>query len=338
MARRPQFLPGKGALSRWNLSEVLAAHAPEDLVAVKRSTNRWFMYNETGNENLLTDASDNVEQRRWGEVVDIVLEKKSETPKGEYSYYTGPVPGPPSKASAVWISSANSGTRAHYDAFDNEFYQLEGRKRIRIHAPLAHFAMHVYPDAHPRARKSQVNSDCPDLERFPLYSSIGEPVLDVELGPGDSITIPAFWFHEIESLTPSVSVNSFAMSPVTAAASRVFANPLVLDRDFVHDVITTCTGIGANEFLSRLISSRYTPLYGEVDPSTLPTPASLPTPVAKASVQTSFASLKAMSGGVQGDMDTQGVSEIVMAHLLELSCVRAGAPGKVHATLAGLLA
>jgi hypothetical protein len=52
-------------------------------------------------------------------------------------------------------------------------------------------------------------------------------VLDIELTPGDAVTIPAFFIHELETLTEtSVSCNAFRPSSVAALAARAFARRL----------------------------------------------------------------------------------------------------------------
>ncbi|GBG23932.1 Lysine-specific demethylase 8 [Hondaea fermentalgiana] len=320
----------------WTLKDVLASRKKEEKVPVKCSKNRWFMYNETGNADLLADAGDHVQDLRWEDVLDGV----ETSTNGEYVYYTGPVPGPAGTASAAWISSAKSGTRAHYDAFDNQFFQLKGQKRIRVHAPTEHFAFHVFPDAHSRARKSQVDSDQPDLQSFPLFAELAAPALDVILEPGDSISIPAFWFHEVESLTSSVSVNAFSMSPVASVAGRVFARPLPLDAAFIRDTIAECTSWDGPTFVSRLLQSRYEPLYGPVDALALDDGPKA-TEVDKIATTAAFQTLRAACGAETiedaPNPDTAGVTEIVMAHLLELSCVRASGPNNVQRTLQGIL-
>ena len=69
--------------------------------------------------------------------------------------------------------------------------------------------MHVFPDAHPRARKAQVDVDAPDAAVFPLSEALGPPDVDVVLEPGDAVAIPAFSFHHCEALDASASVNAF---------------------------------------------------------------------------------------------------------------------------------
>jgi len=147
---------------------------------------------------------------------------------------------------SLWMGTNNSSTQAHYDVADNIICQLHGTKRVRCYSPEAASALHVFPDAHPRARKSQVNFDDPDLERFPYFSSLAPPDLDVVLEPGCALFIPAFWFHHVENGSdksklefssgsvissesigvgrpgPSVSVNLFSLSRPMMVAQNIF--------------------------------------------------------------------------------------------------------------------
>ena len=144
---------------------------------------------------------------------------------------------------SLWVGSANSATQAHYDVADNVLVALHGAKRLRCWPPSAAGKLHVFPDAHPRARKSQVNFDQPDHARFPLFAGLPPPSLDVTLEPGDALLLPAFWFHHVENdplgcapgwlagaihpeaewlllsvCSPSVSMNLFAPSAALLAS------------------------------------------------------------------------------------------------------------------------
>ena len=140
---------------------------------------------------------------------------------------------------SLWMGNAGSGTQAHYDVADNVLVQLYGLKRVRCYHPRAATALHVFPDAHPRARKSQVNFDDKNNEmntdRFPFFGALEPPVLDVVLRPGDALRIPAFWFHHVENgcwgglcegddavREPSVSVNIFALSNAMIISQGIF--------------------------------------------------------------------------------------------------------------------
>mmetsp|Transcript_16653 Transcript_16653/g.40467 ORF Transcript_16653/g.40467 Transcript_16653/m.40467 type:complete len:462 (+) Transcript_16653:216-1601(+) len=142
---------------------------------------------------------------------------------------------------SLWMGTSGSSTQAHYDVADNIICQMFGTKRIRCYNPSSARALHVFPDAHPRARKSQVDFDHPNLERFPNFAELPSPDLDVVLRPGHALFIPAFWFHHVEnglvggkneSSTeesdlgcedgPSVSLNLFAVSDAMMMAQNIF--------------------------------------------------------------------------------------------------------------------
>jgi len=109
------------------------------------------------------------------------------------------------------------------------------------------YNLHVFPDNHPKARKSQVDFDYnvskhnndDTINRFPhYYQNIPQPALDVTLQPGDALQIPAFWFHHVENGysnsnmnegSPSVSLNSFSLSKPMMIAQQIFqkaSNPM----------------------------------------------------------------------------------------------------------------
>jgi hypothetical protein len=164
---------------------------------------------------------------------------------------------------SLWMGTSGSGTQCHYDVADNIIVQLYGTKRIRIYPPIVGVShLHVFPDAHPKARKSQVDFDffsnsnddnsavvdADMLRRFPHFTTVPNPTMDVILQPGDALQIPAFWFHHVENGTlprrynsedatickggdtfgyddnhqPSVSLNSFALSESMIIARRIF--------------------------------------------------------------------------------------------------------------------
>ena len=151
------------------------------------------------------------------------------------------------------MGTSGSGTQCHYDVANNIIVQLYGTKRIRCYPPsMGVYNLHVFPDNHPKARKSQVdfdyeiteNSTSDDvINRFPhYYQNIPKPAIDVTLQPGDALQIPAFWFHHVENgyrsdsydgeethNTPSVSLNSFSLSKQMMIAQQIFqkaSNPM----------------------------------------------------------------------------------------------------------------
>lgn len=54
---------------------------------------------------------------------------------------------------------------------------------------------------------SEVNIKHPDLEKYPLFGKASPYV--VELEPGDILFVPHHWWHYVESLTDSISINTW---------------------------------------------------------------------------------------------------------------------------------
>ena len=222
------------------------------------------------------------------------------------------------RRAALWAGGAGSTTQAHYDVADNVLGQRYGRKRVRCWPPSAHSALHVFPDAHPRARKAQalLNRAPAQGERFPLLASLGRPSVDVVLGPGDALAIPAFHFHHCEALDLSLSVNAFFPSAAAEKAAAVLATAMpgggaplrfCLDRE----------GLGPPDLGGRLHASRYAPLAASYAALDFAPPLTRPPPrTGDAALERSdcVGALREAAGADHGD----GVAEIALAHLLEL--------------------
>lgn len=110
--------------------------------------------------------------------------------------------------SLCWMGSA---TRfgLHYDEADNLHALVRGRKTFLLIAP------REYPNLYPvDARRdlkqginwSQVDPFAPDLERFPNFRQV--EMLRAQLSPGDTLYLPAFFWHAVEHEgRPSIAVN-----------------------------------------------------------------------------------------------------------------------------------
>jgi hypothetical protein len=105
----------------------------------------------------------------------------------------------------LWFGTEGTETPLHYDVANNLFGQLMGRKRWVVFDPWQ--AELVYPregDADHR-NLSRVSVEQPDLERFPLFARAQGQA--GEVGPGDLLFLPAFWWHQVRSLEVSLSLN-----------------------------------------------------------------------------------------------------------------------------------
>ncbi|GFH59877.1 hypothetical protein CTEN210_16353 [Chaetoceros tenuissimus] len=275
-------------------------------LTVKRSSSRFFMYEEHGNMKLKdNDGPTETIQQSPKDFAKLL----HDTSKQTYYYWTSPIIDvAPSvlqevkgynrihknpqlldpRGPSLWMGSSGSSTQAHYDVADNIIVQLYGTKRVRCYPPKAALDLYVYPDAHPRARKSQVNFDHPDLNLYPRFQNLSEPHIDVLLKAGDAMYIPAFWFHHLENGIasgtklekgmvdgPSVSMNMFALSNRMRVAqnifidsSRLFQNSSI-DFDFAVTALGTLskqlflglgTSYGKSFIRTHLLDTRYTPI------------------------------------------------------------------------------
>ena len=184
----------------------LADALPQRLVA-KRSGTGLFCYSEDDSNTKKRTVGADRFRVEWETLTGGELLDRCSNQSSDYYYYTTSydndgadwwrgaigddvVDALPRKTS-IWVGGNGSTTQSHYDVADNVLGQCLGTKRIRCWAPSSHWAMAPFPDAHPLARKAQI-----DIAEMPA------PDLDVILEPGDALAIPAFWFHHCEARRP----------------------------------------------------------------------------------------------------------------------------------------
>ncbi|WP_084960735.1 cupin-like domain-containing protein [Thermoactinospora rubra] len=112
----------------------------------------------------------------------------------------------------VWIGSAGTRSMLHSDLKDNFFCQIWGDKHVVL-VPWKH-ARDVYPFPD-NLVNSQVDLANPDLDRFPRLRRAVFYAGTVR--PGDVLFMPRGCWHDIRSLTPSVSLNHWFGRPLGAA-------------------------------------------------------------------------------------------------------------------------
>ena len=91
-------------------------------------------------------------------------------------------------------------TPLHHDTTNILFCQVWGKKRVTLvsplHAPLLDTASAYY---------STLNLELPRTRRN--LAAQGARLLDVDLGPGEALFIPAGWWHHVRSKSVSISVS-----------------------------------------------------------------------------------------------------------------------------------
>lgn len=173
------------------------------------------------------------------------------------------------RAMYLWFSSGGVNMHSHFDQDHNFFVQLAGTKRFTLVMPEQWEEMHLFPRIHPLWHKSQVDADQPDLDLFPDYSRVRAYL--AEVGPGDVLYIPPYTWHQVETVTPSVSLSIWSHDVGTvelmervylhdhkfdllgSTRGRTFALRLYIDL-MVHELY------GANQttsFVQQIIERRY---------------------------------------------------------------------------------
>ncbi|VVN21583.1 hypothetical protein PS645_04346 [Pseudomonas fluorescens] len=111
----------------------------------------------------------------------------------------------------IWIGPKGTLTPLHRDDTDNLFAQVWGRKTFTLAAPHHREALGTWSTAPQGGLDGcDFNPDAPDYQRFPLAAQV--PFLRVTLEAGDLLFLPEGWFHQVESISTSLSVNFWVNS------------------------------------------------------------------------------------------------------------------------------
>ncbi|HEY6452340.1 MAG TPA: cupin-like domain-containing protein [Steroidobacteraceae bacterium] len=107
----------------------------------------------------------------------------------------------PSAVPRIWIGNAVT-VATHYDISDNIACVVGGRRRFTFFPPEQIGNLYVGPIHFTPAGQpvSMVSLDEPDLVRYPRYRQALAAAQTAELGPGDAVYIPYFWWHHVKSL------------------------------------------------------------------------------------------------------------------------------------------
>eukprot|EP00041_Stephanoeca_diplocostata_P029537 m.874700 g.874700 ORF g.874700 m.874700 type:complete len:515 (-) comp23577_c0_seq4:143-1687(-) len=177
----------------------------------------------------------------------------------------------------LWAGTAGSTAPFHYDTSHNCYVQLYGRKRFFLLPPSQHAKMYVNPVSHPSDRQSQVEWH-PSPEwvlnrtKHPEFDDV-DTVHVVDLAPGELLLLPALWFHRVEALSPSISVNVWTLSAAAQMfEDEVLANAipfyssawppdqvLVLCQSYLPRVLSAVLGgpDAADDFVEEILHQQY---------------------------------------------------------------------------------
>lgn len=107
--------------------------------------------------------------------------------------------------SNAWIGGAGIVSPLHHDSMHNIFMQLRGRKRFILFSPADSANLYPYPADSKIPHMSRLDIDHVDHDRYPLFEQA--EAIEVVVKRGDSLYIPQGWWHQVYSLTTSISLN-----------------------------------------------------------------------------------------------------------------------------------
>ena len=114
-------------------------------------------------------------------------------------------------APRIWIGPKGTLTPLHRDDTDNLFAQVWGQKSFILAAPHHRAALGTWSTSPEGGLDGcEVNPDAPDYERFPAARDV--TFLRVTLEAGDLLFLPEGWFHQVQSVSTSLSVNFWVNS------------------------------------------------------------------------------------------------------------------------------
>lgn len=106
------------------------------------------------------------------------------------------------------LGSGRTHSALHTDPFRNVSVQIEGSKEWVLYDTEQNEAVAgpdgAYLELGSLIHRSRVDPFAPDADRFPLFAS-ATAVARFTLGAGDLLYFPAYWWHCVRALTPSVS-------------------------------------------------------------------------------------------------------------------------------------
>lgn len=150
----------------------------------------------------------------------------------------------------IWIGQQGCVSRLHYDASHNFYSQLYGRKLFILIPPIAQSSIYIYPFLHPNGRQSyfpffdkifdsfigssnsfefpkKVNISESLMKDFPLANNLTNfPVYFVILHPGETLFMPAYWFHHVIALDLSISASVYLPNSEKDIVQTIFDSDL----------------------------------------------------------------------------------------------------------------
>jgi Cupin-like domain len=129
----------------------------------------------------------------------------------------------------LFVSGRGARTRLHRDPFASDaiLCQLHGSKAVTFYSPSEASRLQV--------RGQCVDPEAPDIQRFPGFPD-AETRYEDALHPGEVLFVPGEWFHDVKSISDSISLTwNFVHSVREQAFRDVTAGPLSKNEQEVID-------------------------------------------------------------------------------------------------------
>jgi hypothetical protein len=143
-----------------------------------------------------------------------------------------------------WAGTGNV-THLHLDSSNNFYFQVVGKKTFILFEPVNY--NFLYPKA-PHLSEFRYVQDV-DPEKFPLFRFAKK--IEVTLNPGDFLYLPPFWWHQVETFNPYVSVNYWGYPHVGQCLCQAGRLDIL-----IHFEMGTLLNV-----LEQLVGLRYEKLY-----------------------------------------------------------------------------
>lgn len=172
----------------------------------------------------------------------------------------------------MWFSSAQVNMHSHFDQDHNFFVQIAGVKRFTLVMPEQWENMNLYPRIHPLWHKSQVDYNQPDLSLYSNYYRAEAYMAEVH--PGDVLYIPPYTWHQVETVTPSISLSVWSHDTQTVKLMEsIYRHDHKFDlledpigrryalRLYLDLIIYDLYGVNqTTKFMQKVVRKRYAPL------------------------------------------------------------------------------
>ena len=207
-------------LVQWSAKEVVCTSSCDNEVS---STTHWAYYDYIymQNETCLNELRDHITWEPFGF-----------TNRG-------------SNESSIWIGTSGSHTPCHQDTYGcNLVAQVKGRKLWTLFPP----QQDLYPTRIPYEESSIYSEvDFTNIDKRNFAKLIDTTPYVVTLHPGDVLFVPKHWWHFVESLDLSISVNTWLELPCD--------NQDQLKEALVQQQIASvCMGIDSTAELSKILN------------------------------------------------------------------------------------